>query len=60
MPSEMINKVVKKCDKSESEVEDLWEKTKKQAKEAGEEENYAYITGIFKKMLGDNCLDKLG
>lgn len=30
--------------------ERLWEKAKAQAKEQGKGENYAYITGIFKKM----------
>lgn len=33
------------------EDERLWEKAKARAKEEGQEENWAYTTGIFKKML---------
>jgi len=43
-----------KTGKSEAEVEKLWDKAKKIAKESGREEDYAYITGILKKMLGLN------
>ena len=32
--------------------EEKWEKAKKIAKEQGEEDNYSYITGIYKKMGG--------
>ncbi len=60
MPSDMINKVVKKCDKSKDDVEELWEEAKKQAEENEQGDNYAYITGIFKQMLGKDCLSKLG
>ena len=33
--------------------EELWSKAKDRAKDAGKEDNWAYVTGIFKKMKGD-------
>ena len=32
--------------------EELWQKAKARAKEQGHEEDWAYITGIYKKMKG--------
>jgi hypothetical protein len=54
MPNAVINSFAEKTGKSVAEVDKLWNKAKEIAKEAGEGENYAYITGIVKKMLGLN------
>ena len=54
MPNAVINSFAEKTGKSVAEVDKLWNKAKEIAKEAGESENYAYITGIVKKMLGLN------
>ncbi len=32
--------------------EEFWKKAKKVANDAGQKDNYAYITGVFKKMKG--------
>lgn len=52
MPSNVVKSFADKTGKSTQEVEELWDKAKGIAKETGEEENYAYITGVLKKMLG--------
>lgn len=54
MPNAVINSFAEKTGKSVAEVDKLWNKAKEIAKEEGEGENYAYITGIVKKMLGLN------
>lgn len=54
MPSNVVKSFAEKTGKSEEEVEKLWDKAKDIAKKEGEEENYAYITGVLKKMLGLN------
>lgn len=54
MPSSIVLSFAKQTNKSVEEVEELWNKAKKIAKEQGQENNYAYITGILKKMLGLN------
>ncbi len=57
---EMIAAFAEKTGKSVSEVEGLWNKAKKIAVEEGREEDYAYITGILKKMLSLNENDEEG
>lgn len=54
MPTPTIKNFAKRSGKSEKEVEALYQKAKEIAKEAGEEENFAYIIGILKNMLSIN------
>ena len=54
MPTPVIKSFAEKTGKSVAEVDKLWNKAKAIAVEEGEGENYAYITGIVKKMLGLN------
>ena len=54
MPAPMIKSFAKESGKTEAEVEELYYKAKDIAKEANHEEDYAYITGILKKMLSLN------
>ncbi len=54
MPANTVKSFAEKTGKSVAEVEKLWDKAKELAKEAGEAENFAYITGILKKMLNLN------
>jgi len=57
MPANIVKSFADKTDKSIEEVETLWKKAKEIAKENGQEENYAFITGILKKMLKINETD---
>lgn len=50
MPTPYLEKVAKDKGKPISEMEDLWNKAKAQAAKEGHAKDYAYITGIFKKM----------
>jgi len=52
MPIDVIKSFSKKTGKSVNELEKLWKKAKAIAKEEGHEEEYDYIMGIFKKMIG--------
>lgn len=54
MPTDYIKKLAKTTDKSEKELEQKWEEAKQQAKKQGHEEDYDYITSIFKKMIGES------
>lgn len=54
MPANIVKSFAEKTGKSVAEVEKLWDKAKESAKESGQSENYAYITGILKKMFGLN------
>lgn len=54
MPANIVKSFADKTGKSVAEVDKLWTKAKEVASDAGEAENYAYITGILKKMLGLN------
>jgi len=59
MPSNIIKSFAKKTNKSEAEVEKLWDKAKILAKDTAKKDNieidsgryYAIVTGILKKML---------
>ena len=51
-PAGMIKSFADKSGKSEEEVEKLFDQAKKIAAEAGQKDNYAYITGVLKKSLG--------
>jgi len=48
----VIKSFAEQSGKSTKEIEDLWDKAKKIAKEQNEDHNYAYITGILKNMIG--------
>lgn len=54
MPANIIKSFAKESGKSEDKVEELWNKAKKLAAEAGHADEYDYITGILKKMLNLN------
>jgi len=51
MPSPSLKVFAKKAGTSVERAEKLWKKAKKLASNAGKENDYAYITGIVKKML---------
>lgn len=52
MPTNYIKKLSKEGKGSISSLESKWEAAKKQAEAEGEADNYAYITSIFKNMVG--------
>lgn len=60
MPTSLVKKVADKCNMGESEVEDIWEKAKAKAEDQGHEEDWGYITSIFKSMVGDDCKEAMG
>ena len=53
MPTEYIRKMAEKHGKSLKEAELMWETARKQAEKEGHADNYAYITAIFKNMIGE-------
>ena len=53
MPTAYLKKVSKKKGISIDRAEELWDKAKKLAASQGHEDEYDYITGIFKKMIGE-------
>jgi len=54
MPSAYVNKLAKKHHVSIDKAEDMWSKAKASAKKQGKADDYAYITGIFKQMIGES------
>lgn len=52
----VVKSLANKYNKTIDEVEKLWKKAKKSAADSGHKEDYAYITGILKKMLGGTSL----
>lgn len=52
MPSNLINSFIKKSGKSKIEVEKAYSKAKKEAEAMGQKDNHAYITEIWKTILG--------
>ena len=64
MPNSMVDKVSKKLNVSKSDVEDLWDEAKYAAAKQKRFRDFAYITGIFKKLIqakyGNGALIKLG
>lgn len=52
MPSSFVKKVAKEKDISVDEAEKKWDEAKEKAKEEGHGDDYAYVTAIFKKMVG--------
>jgi hypothetical protein len=59
MPNPTIKKVSNTCNIELDKVEELFVQAEKLAEEQGKSRNYAYIMGIFKKSLGQDCLEKL-
>lgn len=51
MPSNIVQSFAKQTNKSEKEVEKLWNKAKEIANDNNEKDNYAYIVSILKNML---------
>lgn len=54
MPNSYIKKLSDEGKGSVEELEKKWEKAKELAQERGQGEDYAYVTGIFKKMIGED------
>jgi len=54
MPASIVKSFAAKAGKSVPEVESLWQKAKESAAKGGHSEDYPYIVGILKKMLGLN------
>jgi hypothetical protein len=54
MPSPYLSKLAKKHHMSNDTAEGHWAKAKARAAEQGHEGNYAYITAIAKKMMGES------
>lgn len=53
MPKPYVEKMAKKKKISIDAAENMWNKAKGYAEKQGYGDNYAYITGIFKNMLGE-------
>ena len=54
MPASVIKSFAEKTNKSEEEVEKLWQEAKSLAKKSDAKDTYAYAVGILKKMLKIN------
>lgn len=54
MPTPYIKKLANKHHTSVGKSEGRWEKAKQQAAKQGHSEDFAYITGIYKKMMGED------
>ena len=54
MPSALVKKLADKHDMSVEKAEKYWDKAKEKAAEQGHEEEFDYITAIFKKMMGES------
>lgn len=54
MPTPYIKKLAKKHHTSVGKSEGRWEKAKQQTAKQGHSEDFAYITGIYKKMMGED------
>jgi len=63
MPTNFIQNVADVCNISVATTEELWDNAKVITLESGKKENtpafYAYVTGVFKKSLGNVCTTKL-
>lgn len=53
MPTAFVRSVAEKKGKPVAEIERIWNRAKVKAAEEGHEDEYDYITGIFKNMLGE-------
>jgi len=55
MPTPYVRKMAKKHHKTTAEVEKMWDDAKRSAEHAGHKDDYAYVTGVLKKMLGEGA-----
>lgn len=53
MPTTYIKKMAKKHNISVEKSDEIWAKANKVVKDEGKEGNYALVTTIYKKMLGE-------
>ena len=53
MPQPYVDKIVREKGISKSEAESKWATAERLAREQGRSGDYAYIMGIFKKMVGE-------
>jgi hypothetical protein len=60
MPNNIVKSVSEKCKMSMDEVENKWKDAKKEGEKQNHKEDFDYITGIFKKMVGKECLMEMG
>lgn len=58
MPNAYLQKLADKGKGSIDSLEKKWNKAKTLAKDQGHEDEYDYITGIFKKMIGESLTFK--
>lgn len=56
MPTPYLKKLSKEGKGSVPSLEKKWDKAGDLAKDAGQDDNYAYRTGILKKMVGAECV----
>jgi hypothetical protein len=54
MPTGYVKKLAKKHKMSVGAAEKKWDRAKAAAKKEGHEEDYDYITGVFKNMMGES------
>lgn len=54
MPTGYVKKLAKQHNKSTQAAEATWKKAKKAAMKAGHANEYDYVTGVFKKMMGES------
>lgn len=53
MPTSYVEKMAKKHNMTVQQAEEKWSEAKKAAEKQGQGDNYAYITTIFKSMVGE-------
>lgn len=53
MSEAYLKKMAEKYGKTLKDMEKIWDEAKEQAAKENMEENYAYITAIFKNMIGE-------
>jgi len=58
MPSPYVSQLAKEKGVSLDVAEDRWKRAKASAKSQGHEKDWAYITGIFKTMMGEEVEDE--
>lgn len=55
MPTSYVKKIAKKHHTSVGKSENVWEAAKRQASKQGKGENFAYVTSIYKTMMGEDA-----
>lgn len=58
MPTAYIKKLAKEGHGTVQSLEKKWDEAKAAAKKEGKGENFAYVTGIFQKMLGAHVFNE--